>query len=85
MTAPSERTPAHPTVTLRCTSCGATYADTEPLWACVCGGLLTVDYEWLAVRSRGPGRRRWSKVARLPASGATHTSCRRPLILARHR
>lgn len=49
MTAPSERTPAHPTVTLRCTSCGATYADTEPLWACVCGGLLTVDYQWPAV------------------------------------
>ena len=35
-------------MTLRCTSCGATYADTEPLWACVCGGLLTVDYEWPA-------------------------------------
>ena len=48
MTAPSERTLAHPTVTLRCTSCGATYADTEPLWACVCGGLLTVDYQWPA-------------------------------------
>ena len=48
MTSPSERTPAHPTVTLRCTSCGATYADTEPLWACVCGGLLTVDYQWPA-------------------------------------
>ncbi len=44
----SERTLAHPTVTLRCTSCGATYPDTEPLWACVCGGLLTVDYEWPA-------------------------------------
>ena len=49
MTAPSERTLAHPTVTLRCTSCGATHADTEPLWACVCGGLLTVDYQWPAV------------------------------------
>lgn len=48
MTSPSERTLAHPTVTLRCTSCGATYAATEPLWACVCGGLLTVDYEWPA-------------------------------------
>ena len=48
MTSPSERALAHPTVTLRCTSCGATYADTEPLWACVCGGLLTVDYEWPA-------------------------------------
>ena len=48
MTSPSERTLAHPTVTLRCTSCGATYADTEPLWACVCGGLLTVDYQWPA-------------------------------------
>lgn len=44
----SECVLAHPTVTLRCTSCGATYADTEPLWACVCGGLLTVDYEWPA-------------------------------------
>ena len=48
MTSPSEPALAHPTVTLRCTSCGATYADTEPLWACVCGGLLTVDYEWPA-------------------------------------
>ena len=48
MESPSERVLAHPTVTLRCTSCGATYADTEPLWACVCGGLLTVDYEWPA-------------------------------------
>ena len=48
MTSPSEGVPAHPTVTLRCTSCGATYADTEPLWACVCGGLLTVGYEWPA-------------------------------------
>ena len=45
----SECVLAHPTVTLRCTSCGATYADTEPLWACVCGSLLTVDYEWPAV------------------------------------
>lgn len=44
----SECVLAHPTVTLRCTSCGATYADTEPLWACVCGSLLTVDYEWPA-------------------------------------
>ena len=54
-------TSAHPTVTLRCTSCGATYADTEPLWACVCGGLLTVDYEWPAAlttdRVGGPGTR----------------------------
>ena len=49
MDSPSERALAHPTVMLRCTSCGATYADTEPLWACVCGGLLTVDYEWPAV------------------------------------
>ena len=48
MTSLSERALAHPTVTLRCTSCGATYADTEPLWVCVCGGLLTVDYKWPA-------------------------------------
>ena len=49
MTSPSERALAHPTVMLRCTSCGATYTDTEPRWACVCSGLLTVDYEWPAV------------------------------------
>ncbi len=55
MNSPSERSLAHPTVTLRCTSCGATYADTEPLWACIapaapgtCGSVLTVDYEWPA-------------------------------------
>ncbi len=49
MTAPSECVLAHPTVTLRCTSCSATYTDTEPRWVCVCGGLLTMDYEWSAV------------------------------------
>ena len=54
MTSPSEPALAHPTVTLRCTSCGATYADTEPLWACVCGGLLTVDYEWPAALTTDP-------------------------------
>ena len=62
MTSPSERALAHPTVTLRCTSCGATYADTAPLWACVCGGLLTVDYEWPAAlttdREAAPGQER---------------------------
>ncbi|MAG37501.1 MAG: threonine synthase [Dehalococcoidia bacterium] len=50
---PLKHTPTRPSVTLRCTSCGATYTDAEPLWACVasathgtCGGVLTVDYEW---------------------------------------
>ncbi len=65
MNSPSSAALARPAVTLRCTSCGATYADTEPRWACVapaalgtpgqaggrraCGGVLTVDYAWPAV------------------------------------
>ena len=40
-------------IALRCTDCGATYDDSQPLWACpapaergACGGLLTVEYAW---------------------------------------
>ena len=67
----------HPTVTLRCTSCGAIYADTEPRWVCVCSGLLTVDYQWPRRSSRRTERPRLEQGRQdHRPSGATRTSCR---------